>query len=198
MMQASKPAAAPSTRPNSETPAVAATPGRHATELSRSQRSIGFIRRYAVLILLAALFITLSLATESFLTSTNLLNILSQNSPLAIIAVAMTFVIIGGGFDLSAGAVFAGAKGMSGGVAVHADSIVLGLVCAPLVGVALGMLNGALITVLRIHSFLATLASSLVYRGLAVLITGGFLIAVTDPGFSKLGQGKIGGVYYAI
>src|SRR3954465_4525074 len=124
-MQASKPAAARSTRPDSETPAVAATPGRHAPGLPRGPRSIGFIRRYAVLILLAALFITLSLATESFLTSTNLLNILSQNSPLAIIPVALTFVVIGGGFHLSAGAIFAVANVIAAWVAVHADSIVL-------------------------------------------------------------------------
>jgi ribose transport system permease protein len=74
----------------------------------------------------------------------------------------------------------------------------LGLAAAPAVGLALGTLNGLLVTQLKIHSFLATLASSLAYRGLAVLITGGFLIAVSDPGFSTLGQGKVGGVFYAV
>lgn len=170
---------------------------RHAAQVGGRQRALEFVRRYAVLILLAALFLTLTLATDSFLTTTNLLNILSQNAPLAIIAIAGTFVIIGGGFDLSAGAIVAVANVIAAWIAVHA-STPLGLLSAPVVGLLLGTLNGLLITQLRIHSFLATLASSLAYRGLAVLITGGFLIAVTDPGFSTLGQGKVGGVYYAV
>jgi ribose transport system permease protein len=176
----------------------AAGPERPGVAVSGRYRSLEYVRRYAVLILIAVLFITLSVGTDSFLTSTNLLNIASQNAPLAIIAVAGTFVIIGGGFDLSAGAIFAVANVLAAWVAVHVDSSALGLATAPVVGLLLGILNGLLITLLRIHSFLATLATSLVYRGLATLITGGFLIAVTDPGFTKLGQGKIGEVYYAV
>lgn len=177
------------------TPAAA---GRHAAKLSSRERWVGFLRRYAVLLMIGALFVTLSLATDSFLTTTNLLNIVNQNAPLAIVAVAATFVIICGGFDLSAGAMFAVANVVAAWVAVHTGSVVLGLAAAPAAGLVLGTLNGLLITQLRIHSFLATLATSLVYFGLAVLITSGFLIAVTEPGFTELGQGKIGGVYYAI
>jgi ribose transport system permease protein len=169
----------------------------HAAEIGERQRVIDFVRRYAVLLLIALLFVTLSLATDSFLTTTNLLNIANQNAPLAIIAIAGTFVIIGGGFDLSAGAIVAVANVIAAWVAVRAGAA-LGLASAPAVGLMLGTLNGLLITQLKIHSFLATLASSLAYRGLAVLITGGFLIAVNEPGFTTLGQGKIGGIYYAV
>ncbi|GAA5087335.1 ribose transport system permease protein [Thermocatellispora tengchongensis] len=168
-------------------PAPAAPPG-----------VLPFIRRYAVLIMLAVLFVVLSVSTSSFLTVTNLLNILNQNAPLAIIAVAGTLVVICGGFDLSTGAIFSVANVVAAWVAVNTGSPVLGLLCAPLVGAALGAVNGAAITRLRIHSFLATLASSLVYGGLAVLITGGFLISVEAPGFTALGRGGIGPVYYAI
>jgi ribose transport system permease protein len=171
---------------------------RHAAQVSGRQRVVEFVRRYAVLIMIVILFVTLTVATESFLTSTNLQNILNQNAPLAIVAIAGTFVIIGGGFDLSTGAIVAVANVIAAWVAVHASSSELGLISAPVVGLLLGILNGLLITQLRIHSFLATLASSLAYRGLAVLITGGFLIAVTDPGFTTLGQDKLGGVYYAV
>src|SRR3954454_22887093 len=91
---------------------------RHAAEIGEGQRVIDFVRRYAVLLLIAVLFVTLSLATDSFLTTTNLLNIANQNAPLAIIAIAGTFVIIGGGFDLSRGGVGALAHGVAawGGV----------------------------------------------------------------------------------
>lgn len=158
---------------------------------------LDFVRRYAVLILIAALFLALTLATDSFLTTTNLINILNQNAPLAIIAIAGTFVIIGGGFDLSTGAIVAVSNVIAAWIAVRAAPG-LGLAAAPVVGLLLGTLNGLLITLLRIHSFLATLASSLAYRGLAVLITSGFLIAVTKPGFAELGRGKVGDVYYAV
>jgi len=62
---------------------------------------INFSRNYAVLILIVLLMIILSFASEAFLTPRNLLNILNQNAPLAIIASALTLVIIVGGFDLS-------------------------------------------------------------------------------------------------
>ena len=76
---------------------------------------------------------------------------------------------------------------------------VLGSSSPPLVGLALGLVNGFIITGLRVHSFLATLATSLVYRGIAILITGGSLIPVTDDTtFAKLGRGKVGDVIYAI
>jgi ribose transport system permease protein len=67
----------------------------------RRENTIMFLREYAVLILLAALFITLSVASDSFLSVSNILNILNQQAPLAIVAVAGTLVIISGGFDLS-------------------------------------------------------------------------------------------------
>jgi ribose transport system permease protein len=183
--------------PAEQTAVTAPARDQHAAQLSGRQRGIEFVRRYAVLLMIVILFVTLTLATDSFLTTTNLQNILNQNAPLAIIAIAGTFVIIGGGFDLSTGAIVAVANVIAAWVAVHA-SPTLGLFAAPAVGLLLGILNGVLITQLRIHSFLATLASSLAYRGLAVLITGGFLIAVTDPGFSTLGQGKVGGIFYAV
>jgi len=61
-----------------------------------------------------------------------------------------------------------------------------------------GLLNGAIIAGLKIHSFLATLASSLVFRGIAILVTGGFLIPVRMPEFAWLGRGRVGQVNIAV
>ena len=161
-------------------------------------RAANFGRRYGVLILIVVLMIVLTLSSDAFLTSRNLLNILTQNAPLAIVAMAGTLVIIAGGFDLSTGAMFAVASVSAAWVGLHHDPV-LGLLIAPLVGLALGLVNGFIITGLRVHSFLATLATSLVYGGLAVLITGGSLISLTnDTTFAKLGRGKVGDVSYAI
>ena len=71
-------------------------------------RAAAVARRYGVLILIVLLMIALTIQSDAFLTTRNLLNILTQNAPLAIVAMAGTLVIIAGGFDLSTGAIWAG------------------------------------------------------------------------------------------
>ena len=100
-------------------------------------RAANFARRYGVLILIVALMIVLTLSSDAFLTSRNLLNILTQNSPLPIVAIAGTLVIIAGGFDLSAGAIFAVAYVSRRG-SRSAPAPLLGLAPAPVVGLGLG------------------------------------------------------------
>ena len=162
-----------------------------------SSKIINFGRDYAVLILIVLLMIVLSLASDAFLTSRNLLNILNQNAPLAIIACALTLVIIVGGFDLSTGAIFAVASVSSAYIAINFNPYI-GLLLAPIIGIALGYLNGIIITTFKVHSFLSTIATSLVFRGLAILITGGFLIPVRMKEFTWLGREKIFEVHVAV
>lgn len=162
-----------------------------------ARAAIRLLRQYAVAFIVALLMIALSLMSDSFLTAENLINVLNQNAPLAIIASAMTLVIICGGFDLSVGAIFAAASVTAAWTALHVNPL-LGLAVAPCVGLALGLVNGATITTLGIHSFLATLATSLVFRGIAILITGGALLPVRIPAFTWLGRERIGPVYVAV
>jgi ribose transport system permease protein len=162
-----------------------------------SSKIINFGRDYAVLILIVLLMIVLSLASDAFLTPRNLLNILNQNAPLAIIACALTLVIIVGGFDLSNGAIFAVASVSSAYIAINFNPYI-GLLLAPIIGIALGYLNGIIITTFKVHSFLSTIATSLVFRGLAILITGGFLIPVRMKEFTWLGREKIFEVHVAV
>lgn len=156
-----------------------------------------FAREYGVLVIIALMLIGLSFASDSFLTARNLLNILNQSAPLAIIACALTFVIIGGGFDLSTGAIFGVASVSAGWLALNVDPYVA-IVAGPLIGILLGLVNGLIITGFGVHSFLVTLATSLVYRGIAILITGGTLIPVRIEEFSWLGRGRVGLVNVAV
>lgn len=160
--------------------------------------ALAFARDYAVLILIVALVIGLSIASPSFLTFNNIVNIINQNAPLAIIAISGTFVIISGAFDLSTGAVFAVGSVLAASIATSTGNSTLALLSAPVIGLILGMLNGFAVTLLRVHSFLATLASSLVYKALAVIITGGSLITVTTAGFTALGRERIGGIFIPV
>ena len=172
------------------TDSASATPDRAAV--------FDFIRRFGVVILLVILFIALTLGSDAFLSTRNLLNILNQNAPLAIIAMAGTLVIVAGGFDLSTGGIFAVASVSAAWIGANVDPV-LGLVVAPFIGLGLGLINGFIVTGLKVHSFLATLATSLVYRGLAVLITGGSLISLTNvSSFFRLGRGQIFDINYSV
>ena len=119
------------------------------------------IRRYAVLIMIFAVGLFLSIESQSFLQPTNLMNIFNENAYLLIMAGALTLVIISGGFDLSTGAMFA-MSGVAAAWCVRNPNLqqVFGtgacLLIGPLVGLCLGLVNGVVITSLRIHSFLAT------------------------------------------
>ncbi len=156
-----------------------------------------FLQTYAVLIMLVLLMIALSLLSDSFLTVRNLINILNQNAPLAIMASAMTLVIIAGGFDLSVAAIFAMGSVTSAWIALHVDPY-LGLFLAPFVGLALGVVNGVAITALKVHSFLATIATSLIFKGIAIVISDGRLISVRLDSFIWLGRDKFAGVFIPV
>lgn len=153
---------------------------------------------YAVLLLLAVVLVALAILSPSFFTFGNIVNILNQNAPLVIIAAAGTFVIISGNFDLSTGAIYSVAGVVAAWLAVTTENVVLALVAGPLIGMLLGAFNGTVITRLRVHSFLATLASSMIFTTIAVLITGGSLITVTTPGFTALGRDRVGGIFVAV
>ncbi len=165
--------------------------------LNTLRATAGAVRDYGIVVFFLALFIALSFLSNVFFTKTNFLNILDQTAPAGIIACAMTLVIIGGGFDLSVGATFA-----LGGVAAAQTAPHLGvwegMIVGALFGLGLGVVNGLLITVGRINSFIATLASSFMFYGLGQVMTSGFLVSVTNPSFASLGNNGFAGIDYSI
>ncbi|RCK74713.1 MAG: Ribose ABC transport system, permease protein RbsC [Anaerolineae bacterium] len=155
------------------------------------------LRDYGTIIAFVALFVVLSFTTPAFLSLRNLHNILDQSAHVGIIACAMTIVIIGGCFDLSVGAIFAFAGSLAAIIA-RAGYTELGILTGISVGLIFGLVNGIIITLFRINSFIATLATSLMIRGMALVLTGGLLIVVTDPKFALLGQGRFLQIKYPV
>lgn len=158
----------------------------------RPQLSV-LAREYGVVLSFSVLFVVLAIASPAFLTWTNLQNILTQNAPLAIIAVGATIVIIGGGFDLSVGTLFALA-GVVAALVSNAAGAGLGMAAGLGVGVGAGIINGVLVGALRVNSFVATLATSLIFGGIATLASGGLLIAIDSSTFNDLGNGSVLGL----
>ena len=159
--------------------------------------SIGTLWDYGVVISFIVLFVALSIASPAFLSTRNLLNILDQSAPVGIIACAATLVIIAGGFDLSAGAIFALAGVVAAKIAVATDPI-LGILFGLVVALVFGTINGLLISGFQINPFVATLATGMMIRGLAVVLTGGFLVTVQDKAYSVIGRESFLGVKYSV
>ncbi len=169
---------------------------------SLSERIIQVILDYGILFAVGILFIVLALQTDSFFTLRNQLNILDQAHQIGLLAIAATVVIIAGGFDLSTGAIFA----MSGVIAalvardlgqiesIAAAAPYIGWVAGIVAGTLIGLLNGVLVTTFRINTFVATLASGIVIRGLALLLTQAEQIRVADRTFQTLARGTVGPV----
>ncbi|MEH1813992.1 MAG: hypothetical protein V7K26_15340 [Nostoc sp.] len=144
--------------------------------------------------MLLSLAIFASFRYQTFLTPLNLMNIMRQNSMLAIVALGMTVVILSGGIDLSVGSLVA-----LGGV-VAAMLAGQGSFVAIAAGIAsttlLGVVNGLLVSRARLQPFVVTLFTASAARGLALSITEEKSVPVssTASGFVWLGRGFIGWV----
>lgn len=154
----------------------------------------GLLRRFASLIGMAAivLFFAITLP-DTFLTARNWLNISQQVSMLAVVAATMTVVMVMGDFDLSVGAM----ASLSGVVAavlfVQGWPVPAAIGAALLAGLAGGLFNGVLVSIVGILPFVATLATLTVYSGLAFIVSGGRTIFGRDipAAFSEFARGGV-------
>ena len=145
------------------------------------------VRDYGILISFLVLFAVLSFSTSTFLTEQNMANLLDQNAIFGILACAETLCIVSGVFDLSVSASLA----LSAIVAVsvgQADGSIAGFVAGTATGGLLGLVNGLVVTYGKVNSFIATLATSIIFRGLALVLTGGDIVTTNAGGFGVFGQ----------
>jgi ribose transport system permease protein len=160
------------------------------------------IQRYSVVVMLVAVVVVFASISTPFFTASNLGNILLQSTATALAAVGMTFVIVTGEIDISIGslmslamtlawmfAVIPGAEaGQQAGVSawVYPAGLLTGLV--------LGLINGLMINILRINSFIATLATMFAYRGIAWKMVGSSDKAFADSPVLFLGRTELFGI----
>jgi ribose transport system permease protein len=156
------------------------------------------LRRHASLMIVYGLILTLSvyaaLSSPNFLTDRNIFNVLRTGAFLGTVSIAQTFVIISGGIDLSVGSVIKLSALMSAilmngkpeniGVAVGATLAT---------GAVVGLINGLLITKLRIAPFIVTLGTYSILRGVAYTVTT-TPVGRAAPGFLRLYDLKVGPV----
>jgi ribose transport system permease protein len=152
-------------------------------------------RDFGIVVAFVALFIALSVASSTFLTTGNLSNILDQWAAIGLLAIGETICIIAGVFDLSVGAMVSVTAVVAAKLAISI-SPTAGLIAGVLAGVVLGIVNGVVIHYTRINSFIGTLATSIVYGGLAIVITGGNIVTVDATSFGSVGQNSALGITY--
>lgn len=153
---------------------------------------IEIYKKYGILFIFLFVFLLFSLLSKSFLSVENLLNILRQVSMFGIVVVGVTFVMIGGGADLSVGGQMAVSGMITGllmadfGVPILPAALICILVCG-----SIGFLNGFITVKLNMFSLVVTLGTMLVLQGLAYVITGGYPVFGLPEAFAFLGQGYI-------
>lgn len=132
------------------------------------------ILNYCIYLLLLFVCLILSLTTTSFLSVTNIVNVLLQTSIIAVLSLGITFVLITGNNDLSVGGVMAvaGAAGI-GLIKLGNWSWWAGMLVIIAVAMAFGVINGCVVAYIKAPAFLTTLATQFIGRGLALVISGG-------------------------
>jgi len=160
------------------------------------KKSLEAIRENFYLLSFLFVFLIFSLGCQRFLTSQNLTLILVQASVMMIASMGVTFVILAGSIDLSVGSIIG-----IGAATTGALGPVLGMWVFPvaaLAGGVCGSLNGVIFSKGRIPSFMATLASLTILRGIVYIITKGIALPITSQNLRIIGVGKIFGVPISI
>jgi D-xylose transport system permease protein len=159
-------------------------------EIKESKISTTTLRAYVMIGVLALIWAYFHWATGSiFLTPTNLSNLATQMSVTAIIAVGMLMVIVSGNIDLSVGSVL----GFAGGIAAlsmttYEFGLAPSILFAVVVGILIGLFQGALTAYLNIPAFIVTLGGLLAWRGAVKWLLGGYTVPVADDTFKAIGN----------
>jgi ribose transport system permease protein len=157
-----------------------------------------FLRNLGLVLVLIVLAIIGTATSDNFLTSDNLRNILVSSSVIGVVTVGMTFVIIGGGIDLSVGALVALSSVWATTLATQAHGPWVMIMCALLVGTACGVINGSLIAYGNLVPFIVTLAMMVSARGLAAKLADNKTQIVNVAFVKKLALEDLGGIPYLV
>ena len=151
------------------------------------------VRRQGALIALILVLIISSISFNGFLTQYNILdNVIVSNVPIGLIALGMTFVIITGGIDLSVGSTIALSSVVVALVSPH--GMWPAILAAVLTGLAVGLFNGFVITRMHVPPFVATLATLLGVRGLALYFSNEHNVSLTNRDLLDFGNGDVFGI----
>jgi ribose transport system permease protein len=152
------------------------------------------LRRYGILGVFALLLVIASTTNSQFLDSKNLFNIGQQWADIGVMSIAMTFVFIGGGFDLSVAGTYAAAATLSAAMTQAGRPAFEVVIVTMALGAAVGVVNGLLVTKVNINPLIVTLATGEIVSGLALAYSHGGVYNVSGGFLDMLGSGYVGPV----
>ncbi len=156
-----------------------------------------FFTRYfkengGIIIALILLCIFFTINSDAFLTRDNIINVLRQISMNGIIAVGLTYTLLVVGVDLSIGSVISASGCLAVLLLVKGVPLPFCFAAALILGMAVGVCNGSMISVIGIPPYIATLTTQTIVRGVAYAITGGYPTMFDNDTFYSMGNGYIG------
>lgn len=165
---------------------------KNGSGIGKVLRKIIHAEQSALFIALVVVFAAFSICSDSFLTGTNIWNVLRQFSLIGIAGVGMVLIILVGEIDLSVGSTQA-AVGITSVTVLNATgSIFLAAIVAIATGVIIGLMNGLLVTRAGLNSLIATLGTMAIIRSVGMIATQAVSIPVRIKGFSEIGTGYLG------
>jgi ribose transport system permease protein len=153
-----------------------------------------FLLKYISLFGLLLICIIIAFVSPRFLTVSNVLNILTQVSVNAILAIGMSFVILTGGIDLSVGSILAITGAVVATFAKSGGNIFPGIMAAIIIGGVIGLFNGLIVSKGKVQAFIVTLATMTIFRGVTYVFTNGDPISGLGNNISFIGNNSLFGI----
>lgn len=137
--------------------------------------------------------LVLGIMSPGFFAFSNLLEIFKQGSILTLVGLSQTAILVGGGFDLSAGAVVQLTSNLSAGFILDGQNTYLVLLIGTVIGVLIGFVNALIVNLFKIPPFVATLGTMFILSGITLAYNKGEALTLGDQSnFIFLGQGYVG------
>lgn len=157
------------------------------------EKVLNYYKKWGIFVLLIIEILVFAVISPDFMSVSNLLNVLRQVAMLGIVSIGVTFVIIGGGMDLSVGGQMA-----VGGILCAllmtkmGCPMVMAILFEIVFGILCGIINGVLAVKLKVMSMIITLGTMTSLQGLAQVLTNGYPVFGFTSDFKIIGQGYLG------
>lgn len=149
---------------------------------------------YSIILIFIVMFILLSIFVPYFFTWRNMLGLALSVVTIGIIANTMMFALGSGDFDLSVSSTVA-FSGITAAVVINSTgSVSLGVMAGVLAGGVVGIINGFSIAKLGLNALITTLATQMIFRGMAFILSNGRAVGIKEAAFFKLGNSMILGI----
>lgn len=152
------------------------------------------LTKYRTATVLVIISIVATGLSSSFMSISNVMNIVRQISVIAILGAGMSFVILTGGIDLSVGSILAISGVLSAYTLAKTQSIALAIFVPIIVGAAIGFFNGIIITRGNLPPFIATLSTMVLFKGCVLVFTNGSPISARVKSYTYIGKGYLFGI----